>query len=82
MIDIWLNINEQKIDLFFMSHHFLPISLMDFTCRVVIFSLQSRFCFNIDIDLKSMDLPLKFNEEVPRTVRGCGDFHKLIFFHE
>ena len=55
---------------------------MDVTYRVVILSLQSRFCFNIDIDLKSMDLSLKFNEEAPRTVRGCGDFHKLNFFHE
>ena len=50
---------------------------MDVTYRVVIFSLQSRFCFNIDIDLKSMDLSLKFNEEAPRTV--VETFTNLIF---
>ena len=55
LIDIWLDMKRQRLGFFFISHHFLPLSLIDGTYRIAIFSLQSIFCFNIDLDLKLMD---------------------------
>ena len=57
--DIWLDINGQRLDFFFISYHFLPLSLIDVTYRVAIFRLQGVFCFNIDMDLKSIDFVFK-----------------------
>ena len=59
VVDIWLDINGQRLDSFFISYHFLPLSLIDVTYRVAIFRLQGAFCFNIDMDLKSMDFVWK-----------------------
>ena len=55
MIDIWLDINRQRLDLFFISYHFLSLSLIDITNRVAIFSLQGALCFNNDMDLNLVD---------------------------
>ena len=59
VVDIWLDINGQRLDSFFISYHFLPLSLIDVTYRFAIFRLQDAFCFNIDMDLKSMDFVCK-----------------------
>ena len=55
MIDIWLDINGQRLDLFFISFHFLSLSMIDITNRVTIFSLQGALCFNNDMDLNLVD---------------------------
>ena len=59
VVDIWLDINGERLDSFFISYHFLQLSLIDVTYRVAIFRLQGAFCFNIDMDLKSMDFVSK-----------------------
>ena len=43
MIDIWLDMKQQRLDFFFISHHFLPMSLIDDTYRVQIFSLKGAY---------------------------------------
>ena len=53
--DIWLDIKGQRLDLFFISYHFLSLSLIDITYWVTIFSLQGALCFHIDMDLNSVD---------------------------
>ena len=49
---------QQRLDFFFISHHFLQKPLINDTYHVAIFSLQGAFCFNIDIDLKLMVLKI------------------------
>ena len=51
VVDTWLDINGQRLDSFFISYHFLPLSLIDVTYQVAIFRLQGAFSFNIDMDI-------------------------------